>query len=340
MHRFRWIVGLFLLGMMAVPAAALAQEASPVALPPTPGEVVAEGLANPRGMTWGPDGAMYVALAGSGEKTSQIVKIVDGVAEVVIDGMPSSVAESGSVEGIADVAFIGDQLYFLLQGAGPGHGNTEMMAGVYMANADGTATMVADLSTWIADTLKPTDDHSPNGDPDAMIAAADALWVTLGNPDALVKVTPDGTISLVVDVFASFGHTVPTDLVADAEGNVYISNLTAFPFADGDAKVFKVAPDGTITEVWSGLTANVAVAIDADGNLVAVEMSTGNSPQSAFNPASGRVVRQTGPHSHEVIAEGLNFPIKARVGADGFLYVSGPALGADGGTGWITKIEI
>src|SRR5688500_19208153 len=44
-----------------------AQEATPMASPAAAGvEVVASGLTNPRGFTWGEDGTLYLALAGTG----------------------------------------------------------------------------------------------------------------------------------------------------------------------------------------------------------------------------------------------------------------------------------
>src|SRR5262245_44450001 len=58
-------VVLALLGL--APLGVQAQDATPV--PGPPGTVVASGLTNPRGFVWGPDGALYVALAGSGGTT-------------------------------------------------------------------------------------------------------------------------------------------------------------------------------------------------------------------------------------------------------------------------------
>jgi hypothetical protein len=70
-------------------------------------------------------------------------------------------------------------------------------------------------------------------------------------------------------------------------------------------------------------------------------MVTGSSDADPFIfPDSGRIVRQTGPDSLEVVAAGLNFPISLDVGPDGALYVSGPALGGAPGQGTITRLDL
>ena len=115
----------------------------------------------------------------------------------------------------------------------------------------------------------------------------------------------------------------------------------AVPYPDGDAHVFHVAPDGTVEQVWSGLTAVTDVAVGPDGELYAAEMSTGNLAAPPFTVAnSGKIVRQTGPDSMEDVATGLNLPVSMSFGTDGALYVSVPAFGADNGEGVIARIDV
>ncbi|HEU5434461.1 MAG TPA: ScyD/ScyE family protein, partial [Thermomicrobiales bacterium] len=153
----------------------------------------------------------------------------------------------------------------------------------------------------------------------------------------VLSVTPDGTIRRVADLSAE--HPVPSAIALDPKGGVFIGNLTAVPFADGAAKVIHVAPDGSVTTVWTGLTTVTGLAVGADGTLYAAELSTGNLQQPPFLvPGSGRVVHQTGPASSEDVATGLMFPIALRVGPDGALYVAMPAIGADQGGGTIARL--
>jgi DNA-binding beta-propeller fold protein YncE len=187
----------------------------------------------------------------------------------------------------------------------------------------------------------------PPGDDDAdgevwhLLSTADstAFWVVESNQGQVLQITPAGDITRIADLSA--GHPVPTGIAPAPDGGVYVGNLTVFPFLDGAAKVVHVAPDGTVTDHWTGLTAVAALAVGPDGALYALEMVTGSIEQDPFIlPDSGRIVRQTGPDTLDVVAEGLNFPIGLDVGPDGAFYVSSPALGATLGQGTIARLDL
>jgi hypothetical protein len=100
-------------------------------------QVVASGLNNPRGLDFGPDGALYVAEAGAGGpgpcitgpegrercfgSTGSVTRIARGKQQRVLDGLPS-VAEPGGVtaNGPADVSFSGGRMYLLVGNPGGG----------------------------------------------------------------------------------------------------------------------------------------------------------------------------------------------------------------------------
>jgi hypothetical protein len=164
-------------------------------------------------------------------------------------------------------------------------------------------------------------------------------WVVDPNSGQVLNVGLDGSISRIADL--SEGHPVPTGLAVAPQGGVYVGFLTAVPFVDGSSKVIHIALDGTVTEVWSGLTAVTDIAVGADDALYALEMSTGNLMEPPFLvPESGRIVRQTGPDTMDIVASGLNLPISLAFGADGGLNVALPAAGADGGEGVIARIDV
>ena len=326
-------------------------------------EVVASGLISPRAFTWGADGTLYVAQAGTGGTTAateeapvskiigpfkggptaSVVRIDAGCPVLVADGLPSVVSGTGEMLGAEAVAILGDHLYVSVDGGGPVHGNPDAPSGVYRVLEDGTTEVVADLSAWTR--ANPVATLPPDDDPDAagfsMVAdeAAGLLWVANPNSGEVLTVSPDGAVTRVADL--SSPHLVPTGMVLDPEGGVYVGFLTPVPFPDGASKVIHVAADGTVEDVWTGLTAVTSVAIGADGTLYATEMSTGNTEKPPFMvPGSGRVVHQTGPDSAEPVAEGLMMPIASAFGPDGALYIALPGSGANQGEGMIGRIDL
>jgi hypothetical protein len=349
-----------LLALLAAPVAA--QEASPVASP-TGGapSAVASGLVNPRGFIWTDDGTLYVAQAGTGGTTlgtpevppplgpfhggssASIVRIDNGCPVLIAGDLPSVVFTTGEVLGAEDLAVLGGQLYASVDGGGESHGNPTQPSGVYRVLESGSTELVADLSAWARSN--PVEMLPPDHDPDAagfsLIAdpTSNTFWVDDPNSGQILNVALDGTVTRVVDLSAQ--HRVPTGLAVAPQGGVYVGFLTPVPYPDGASSVIHVAPDGTVTEVWSGLTAVTGVAVGPDGTLYASEMSTGNLEEPPFAvPGSGRIVHQTGPDSSEEVATGLMFPIGLAFGADGGLYVSIPAFGADAGTGTISRIDL
>ena len=358
-HSFFLVIAL--LALLAAPVAA--QEASPVASP-TMGapSAVASGLVNPRGFLWTDDGTLFVAQAGTGGTTlgtpevapplgpfhggssASIVRIDNGCPVLVAGELPSVVFTTGEVLGAEDLAVLGDQLYASVDGGGESHGNAAQPSGVYRILENGSTELVADLSAWVR--ANPVALLPPDHDPDAagfsLVAdpTANAFWVDDPNSGQILNVGLDGTVTRVVDL--SDPHRVPTGLAVAPQGGVYVGFLTPVPFPDGASSVIHVAPDGTVTEVWSGLTAVTGVAVGPDGTLYASEMTTGNLEEPPFAvPGSGRIVHQTGPRQQRRRRDRADVPDRRSPSdptAD--LYVSLPAVGADGGTGTISRIDL
>jgi sugar lactone lactonase YvrE len=340
----------------------LAQDATPVSAGEGAGiSLVASGLTNPRGFTWSADGTLWVAQAGaggqslgtptapppigpfSGGDTASVVRIENGCPVVVAEGLPSSLNAVGEVLGAEDLAILGDQLYASVDGGGEFHGNPDQPSGVYRILGNGETELVADLSAWVREN--PVANIPPDHDPDAAgfsllaDASGNSFWVDDPNSSQILNVALDGTVTRIADL--SEGHPVTTGLAADPEGGVYVGTLTPVPYLDGTAKVLHVAADGTVEEVWTGLTAVTDVAVGPDGTLYAVEMSTGNLQEPPFLvPGSGKIVRQTGPDSAEEVATDLVLPITIDFGADGGLFVSLPAAEANNGEGVIARIDL
>lgn len=361
--------GMKAMGALAVaplarsPLAVWAQEASPPATiePTANGEisVVADGLANPRGFTWDADGALLIALAGSGGtepsvdtpvagpagprfggKSAAIARVLDGQVEMVAGELPSAIDNFGQVYGVSDLAVLDGQLYALFQGAGPSNGNPDSANGLYRVTGEGTVELVADLGVWRREIeiAQPAEGIEPDGSWYALAAGDGMFWATEAHESQLATVAPDGTIARVVD--ASVQDPTLTDLALAPEGGVYAAGLGRFPYIDGSTKVMHIAPDGTMTDYWTGLTAVTSIAIGPDGALYAAEMTTNNSQETVMLPGSGRVVRMTGPDGVEPVVTGLTLPVHIGFGPDGALYVASPAVGADAGAGTVLRIAL
>lgn len=258
-----------------------------------------------------------------------------GCAAPFVEGLPSgNWRDAGWIWGAHDVAFLGDDLYVLSAGGGTDFGNPDQPAGVYRVEADGATTVVADFSAWSIDNppLFVAPDYNPSGSLFDMESDGERLWISEAVGGRIVTVTPQGGIALVADV--SDGHPVPTGLALAPEGGVYVGFLTALPYVDESSKVIHVATDGTVTDVWTGLTAVNDIAVGPDGALYAVEMATGNSEDPPYaQPNTGRVVRMTGPDTLEAVVTDAGYPVYLGFDADGALYLSTPGFAPDDGVG-------
>lgn len=348
-RRFTFIALLATLGLF-LPAPAATQESA--ADLPEGVEVVASGLTNPRGFTWGADGTLYLALAGTGGDlegklddgtpdgffggyTSSVASIADGCAAPVAEELPSGLwRDVGWIWGANDVAILGDQLYVLSGGGGVEAGFPDDPNGVYRVMEDGSTELVADLSAWFRanppEFIPP--DYGQDGSLFEIEAGEDKLWLTEAVGGRLMTVTPDGEITLVADL--SEDHMVPDGLALDGEGGAFVGHETVVPYPEGAANVLHVAADGTVSEYWTGLTAMTGLTMSPDGTLYAAEMATNNTEEEPFlTPNSGRIVRMTGPDSHEAIVTDIPYPVGLEIGGDGMLYLTYPAWGPDAGEG-------
>jgi plastocyanin len=344
------LVLIFTLLLNAAPLAVRAQEATPTtgALPDGV-EVVASGLTNPRGFTWGADGELFLALAGTGGPdqvigedgtefpfftgmTSSIVRVEGGCTVPVAEGIASFLwTDPGWIWGVMDLAILDGQLYALLGGGGADVGLPENANGVYRVNADGTIALIGDLSAFFREnppSFTPWD-YGADGSLFDMEAGTDRLWISEAVGGRLLTVTPAGEIALIADL--SEAHMVPTGIAVAPEGGAYVNHETVVPFPDGAATVIHVAADGTQTDHW---TAGTDLVMGPDGTLYAAEMATGNLDEAPYlRPDTGQIVRQTGPDSHEPVVTDIDYPVFLGFGPDDALYLTYPAFGPDAGEG-------
>lgn len=368
----RQVVGRFILSLpvLAIGAALLGAPivtgAQPGPPPPLPDnvQVIASGLLNPRGFTWGPDGSIYVAEAGSppagyvpsgGPPPAATAPVVnnngrisriapDGTRTTVVDGLPVAVGPIGDTIGPASVAFIGNQLYAIIS-AGPAHGHPEFAGGVYRVNSDGTLELVVDTDTWTVDNPPvecahcdtPGDERS---NPYDVLAVGGRLYYTDGNKDLVNVVNPaapDGSrISRLADLSPG-GHKVLTGMALAPDGSLYVANLTPAPFLAGGGAVRRVSMSGSVTEVAGGLSAATGVALSPGGGLYVAQIAS-PLPQPPFLVPPGSVVAR-GKEGWGPVAAPLMFPTILRWGPDG-LYGTNFSVAGNGGEGSLIKINL
>jgi hypothetical protein len=356
-----WLSGVLTsLVLAAMPFAASARIA--LATPPqdgVAGSVVIGGLANPRDFAWGPDGLLYVALAGAGAsqetpiatteaglvpgKTASIVRVENGCLMTIIGGWPAGELSSLGWSFLEmDLASLDRQLYVLETAGGPVHGTMYYAALIYRLDSDQILRLVANLETWVNTPTAPA--PASEAFPDgrslfAMTAGNDALWVSDNVNGQVLRITPAGDVTRFADLWT--GESVPTGLAPAPDGGAYIGFVSTAPLTDESSKVSHITADGRIDDVWTGLTALVGITVGPDGSLFAAEMSTGNDDQ-ALSPTSGtgKIVKQTGPATHTDVVIGLDAPAAVHFGSDGGLFVSGPAFGANATAGMILRLDI
>ena len=319
--------------------------------------VITPELEHPRGFLVTATGQLFIALAGgggsnpgtgllpdgplSGGLTGSVVLVDEGCVAPLATSLPSVTSAMGRTWGVADVAIVGDQLYALVAGGGAAHGNPSDPNGIYRIGSDQSVTLIADLSKWqVANPVAspPKLDSVPDGMPYSMAAVDGSLWVTERHHGQLIRVGIDGAIDRMVD-FSSNG-LVPAGITPSPLGGAYIALVGSPPYPAGTARIVSVAPDGVVSDVWTGLTAAADVAVGPDGTLYALELGI---PQSLVPPylasQSGQIVRQTGPDRSALVARNLEAPSALAIDSDGGIFVSLSAISPQGPAGMILRID-
>jgi hypothetical protein len=214
----------------------------------------ATGLTNPRGLTFGPDGNLYVAEAGTGgEQTpadidpscpvnvniyspytagysGRVTRVLaDGTTETVADNLPSMTDVFGVSYGPTDVTYVDGTLYVLIEMGGCSHAMPEDLPAILRVNPDGSTTSVANLNAWLAenpphfikDTNPATTDLEPGGVFHSMFAAGRYLYVVETNRGLLLRVDPrKGVVELAYDM--SIDNAEHNPIVMSRRGNKYV----------------------------------------------------------------------------------------------------------------------
>lgn len=124
---------------------------------------------------------------------------------------------------------------------------------------------------------------------------------------------------------------VPTTVATRAKDpNVYVGQLTGFPFPAGGATVWAVAPDGTKTAYATGFTNIIDIAWGPKGVLYVLEISANGL--TSGDP-TGALIKVWPNGTKKVVAsDGLVTPTAVAIAKDGSVYVSNYGTSAGKGT--------
>jgi plastocyanin len=279
----------------------------------------------------------FGSRGGSGQVT---MVAPDGTQSVLATGLPSYAFGLEST-GAAGIAVADDGTVWLaVGGAGPFTPFFDPLPNensvVKIDPATGEVTAVADIGA---------NEKANNPEPFAVdsnlygldIAADGALIVADAGGNAVYRVDPASGELAVLAVIPGVAppadmeipeggnperggaielDPVPTGIEVAADGTITVGLLGAL--VPGAAKVLRLAGDGTISDVATGLSNVVDVAAAPDGTIYASQISTDFESEV---PAPGNVVRIGADGTAEVVLDNLPFPNGIAFDSAGALYV-------------------
>jgi sugar lactone lactonase YvrE len=324
----------------------------------SPGTVAA-GLANPRGISVGPGGRLLV------------VESATGAIDVLRKGSRSTLA---TLPGAVDVATNGlGNTYAVIGGPDPdapppppGPAPPESLVRV---SPSGKVDLVADIGKYVAAHPDPEDlDQPPNpteSNPNglALLGGGDVL-VADAAANRLLHVDQHGTITTAarfrpetVPWGLPFGppigtpvpaEAVPTAVAVGPDGAYYVSELTGFPFSNGVARIWRIAPGsvdalcdpahpatGPCTSVATGFSSVIDLAFGRDGTMYVLEIAKNGLAGALvlgteFPPIGALWAVKNGVRT--LVSDALVAPGGVAVGDDGTVYVTTDTFGPPGGS--------
>lgn len=318
--------------------------------------VVMEGLDNPRGLAFGPEGALYVVEAGRGGSgpcpvlrgapqcfglSGAVTRLWRGRQERVATGLPSMANPAGEATGAHDISFQGRGGAYVTIGlasdptvARPLFGDEGALFGTLLhVSASGHWKVDADVSAYEAEANPDTGvvDTNPYG----VLAQAGERIVADAGANALLRVGANGDISTIA-TFPSRAQglstdAVPTSVAIGPDGAYYVGQLTGVPFTPGAANVFRVVPGSAPQVFASGFKTIIDIAFAPSGDLYVLENASG-----AFFSGPGRLTRVEPNGTRTLIIDTLTRPTSVAIADDGSIYVSN--RGVSIGTGEVLKV--
>lgn len=334
-------------------------------------ETVASNLDNPRGLTFGPDGALYVAEAGRGGQgpcttgptgtgicfglSGAVTRVISDTQTRIATGLPSLAAPDGSdATGPHDVSFLENGYGFVTVGLGAAPEGRALYGAAGADLGHLLRITTGGARQRISDVAAFEGSNNPDGgqvdtNPFAVLALRNQRIVADAGGNSLLMVSASGVITTVA-VFPNRTvpappipglppevemQSVPDSVALGPDGAYYVGELTGFPFQVGGARVYRVVP-GRAPQIYaSGFTNIIGLQFASDGNLYVLEHAT-NGLLQAEQPGgdyTGALVRvePTTLNKTTVISTGLTAPTGLAISPSGGMYISNNGVSAGGG---------
>jgi dienelactone hydrolase len=338
-------------------------------------EVVASGLDSPRKLSFGPDGALYVAEAGRGGTgasipspsqpgaflsygaTGAITRIQDGVAQRVVTGLPSlALPDESDAAGVNDIEFDSDGNAYAVVGLASNPANRDDLLQVpdfsqliAIDNFDGGAswTRLTDFGAY-EQTNNPDGQDVITNLYDLLIKDNKAYVLDAGANDLLSQrafggkptletVFPSRTMTEPLTGQAIVQQPVPTSVAVGPDDTLYVGELSGFPFQEGAAQVYRINAEGEAEVYADGFTHISDLAFDDAGGLYVLEYDA----DGLLNGSDAGALIYLSPDgkTRTTIADDqLTNPTGLEIGADGDIYVSNKGYVA--GQGEVVRLSL
>jgi plastocyanin len=347
-------VGRQLLVVLAGAVAAVAL-AGPAVASPTRVSVYATGLYNPKGITFGPDGTLYVAESGPpGNVTVPLpvnfggsgpiglrgavakVPAGGGAAQPFVQHLPN-IGLYGGVEmlGAADVTFYNGTLYEVAAG------HMTVSPKLSTVSSAGKLSTVSDIGKFNNANPPPEEngDAVPFGNPYSMVALGKKLYISDGNYNTIIEADP--ATGALRNLHAFRPDPTTTGLTVGPDGKeIYVAQYGNAPYLPGSGEVDTITPDGTYKKgVVKGLTTPIATAFANDGTMYVLQYAAKfDSKHLRYVVNTGGLFRIGKDGSKTQIVQHLMFPTAMRFGKDGALYVTDFGNEANQGQGAVLRV--
>lgn len=355
-----------LIGATAVAALLPLAAATPAQAGRAAGPVpIATGLSNPRQLTLGPDGALYVAAAGSGAVGAFVKGACFGGAEgkvcsgntgaVLRIGHPATAtgtsvrqvsrgelsiaAPDGSgATGIDAVTFDGrGKPYAIMTWAPPRvlPRRLALQSGQLLTqSAGGRLVPVVNVASY--SLSHPLKGHERDSNPYGIAGVGRTLYIADAGNNTVLK-WRDGKLTTLHTFPYRHGttglDTVPTSIAVGPDGNLYVGTLGSL--APNAGKVYVVNPrSGRVLRTIGGLTSVTAVAVGGDGTVYAAELLAGCAAgDTNCTPGRIAVIPRTGARQEVAV------PLPGGVAVDGSGHVYASVLSTVAGGGQVWRVS-